>query len=413
MAIRKGEKTNLDNLIREFRSVIREEAKNINASLAFQNAAQSFFVNLRATLERFPETSELAEDVKAIKEESLKDIEYLIDRAASNMEKNGMEVFLAKNGSEARKYILKKLADVEERTIVKSKSMTLREIGLRRFLEEKGFEVWETDLGDFLVQLVNEEPMHLTTPAAHLTREQIAIIIKEKLGTHRDVSSDVNSIVKSVRDFLREKIERAEVGFSGANAIAANTGSLLIIENEGNARLVTTLPRLHIAVVGVEKIVPTLEDAYKVAEVTWRYAGYEMPAYLDVISSASKTGDIEKKIVRGMHGPEEVLVVLLDNGRVRASKGFLRDALKCLRCGACMYACPIFSELRGRWGNSYMGGIGVLWSAIIGEDFAHHALACLLCSRCAEVCPVGIDSGKIIRELRKMFIEEFLKGSRS
>ena len=293
--------------------------------------------------------------------------------------------------------------------------MTLKEIGLRNFLKDKGFEVWETDLGDFIIQLANDEPMHLTAPAVHLTKESIAKLMKVEKFEELE-SPDANSIVRLIAGFLREKISKAEIGFTGANAIAANSGSLVIIENEGNIRLVSGLPKLHVAVVGVEKIVPSLLDAYKVAEVTWRYAGYEMPSYLNVISSPSKTGDIEKKLVKGAHGPEKVSVVLLDNGRTSA-KGSLREALKCLRCGACLFACPVFSELRGKWGDTYMGGIGVAWDAIIHDaitdsgniyqaKYKAHALACLLCSRCAEVCPMGIDSGEILRELRASFLRD-------
>lgn len=390
----------------KFRNAIREELENKDSFNAFQNASESFFSSLRLAFDRFPDTAKLAAEVRKIKENSLENLEYLIDVATQNLERNGIDVFFAKDALDARRYILEELSGVKERTIVKSKSMTLKEIGLRYFLEKEGFEVWETDLGDFLVQLANDEPMHLTAPAIHLSKENIAKLV-EKFGELKN--RDANSIVRLIADFLREKIEKAEVGFTGANAIAANSGSLLIIENEGNARLVSSLPELHIAVVGVEKIVPSLQDAYKVAEVTWRYAGYEMPSYIDVISSPSKTGDIEKKLVKGAHGPERISVVLLDNGRT-AAKGLLREALKCLRCGACLFACPVFGELRGRWGDTYMGGIGVAWDAIInsGEAYKAHALACLLCSRCAEVCPVGIDSGRILRELRASFIRELL-----
>jgi|Deesub1362A_J573_1020465.scaffolds.fasta_scaffold00125_45 L-lactate dehydrogenase complex protein LldG len=399
----------LDMGVKEFRKVIKTEIKNFDAQLAFKRASESFRRNLENVIRKYPQTMDLIEEVRKVKEDSITNLKNLVEITIENMEANGIKVIFAKTAADAREAILEELGFSEDGKgiVAKSKSMTLEEIGLREFLEMNGFEVWETDLGEFIIQLTGDRPMHLTSPAIHISKETIAKLINERINNSGEIDS-IDSIVKAVRIFLRDKLINAKAGISGSNVISAETGSLMIIENEGNARLTTGLPRKHIAVVGIEKIVPRLSDAYRVAELTWRFAGYGMPSYFEVISSPSKTGDIEKKIVMGAHGPEELTVVLLDNGRLKASRDeVLREALKCLRCGACMYECPVFSELRGNWGEVYMGGIGVLWSAIIGSKFAHLAMACLLCSRCGEICPAGIDAGKLIREIRKRVIAEF------
>ena len=212
---------------------------------------------------------------------------------------------------------------------------------------------------------------------------------------------------------MRKKFIEAEVGISGANVIAADPGLIFILENESNTRLATSLPEKHIVIAGMEKVVPTLYDAIKVADVIMKYAGYRTVSYLNVIGGPSKTGDIEKKVVYGAHGPKELHVVFLDNGRVKASKDpILKEALYCLRCGACMYVCPVFRQYGGYWGGEvYVGGIGVIWTAITeGLEKAYMpSFLCLLDGGCTEQCPVKIDQSKIIRAIRRKGNELFRK----
>ena len=387
----------------EFKEMIKKVLEDVNLSTALTRALKSYKSNRTRAISKFPYTAKLAEEVRKIKEESIEDLENLLKITSENMEENGIVTHFARNSDEARKIVYELLSDCN--LIVKSKSMTTEEIGLREFLESKGIEVWETDLGEFIIQILNERPMHIITPAIHIPREVIAEGISRKTRIN---CSEVPEIVSAVRQYLREKFHKAEAGISGANVVAADTGSLILIENEGNIRLTTGLPEKHIAIVGIEKIVPTLNDALKVAEVIWRYAGYTVPSYINIISSPSKTGDIEKVIVKGAHGPRELHVVFLDNGRLKASKDkTLKKALYCLRCGACMYECPVYQQLSGYWGEAYMGGIGVAWTAITGGDYTHLAFLCLLCGRCAEYCPMKIDNSEIIRELRSRLCSKY------
>ncbi len=388
-----------------FKSEIKKVLQDKNLVTALKRAVKSYRASRARVLQKFPHTYKLAEEVRKIKERSIEMMPELIKIASENMTENGISVHFARDAESGKKIVYDLLSDCN--CVVKAKSMTTEELKLREFLEDKGIEIWETDLGEFIIQMLNEKPMHIITPAIHLPRETIAKVLSERIEGI-DTNCDVQKIVRAVKLYLRDKFLSADAGISGANVVAAETGSIVIIENEGNARLVTGLPEKHIAVIGVEKIVPTLSDALKVAEVTWRFAGYTVPSYLNVISSPSKTGDIEKVIVKGAHGPSELHVVFLDNGRIRATQDkYLKEALLCLRCGSCMYECPVYQKLSGHWGgDAYTGGIGVAWTAITGGDYVNMAFLCLLCGKCAEICPMKIDSSEIIRELRRRVLSK-------
>jgi L-lactate dehydrogenase complex protein LldG len=216
-------------------------------------------------------------------------------------------------------------------------------------------------------------------------------------------------MVATARKLLREKYFQADIGMSGANVVAADTGTLFLIENEGNIRLATGAPPVHIALVGMEKLVPTLGDSFKVAEVTWRYANYTVPGYVSMVSSPSKTGDIEKVTTYGAHGPKELHVIFMDAGRTELAKHpVLRQALYCLRCGGCLYECPVFAVTAGHFGDKYFTGIGAVWAAMISqnrEKAAAIAYTCLTCGRCKVRCPVEIDVPAMVVELRKLMAE--------
>lgn len=378
---------------------IKKILKDEKLKKALKRALTSYKSNFEEVIQKYPQTIDLAREVRKIKEKSIDELKNNIKIAKENLEENGIDVYFAKNGSEANKIIYNLINDLGG-VVVKSKSMTSEEIDLRGFLESKGIEVWETDLGEFIIQILNERPMHVITPAIHLTKERIVEILQKEINSS---AYKIYEIVGDVRKFMREKFDNAKVGITGANVLAAETGSLILIENEGNIRLTSTLPEKHIAIVGVEKIVYGLSDALKVAEVTWRFAGYKMPSYVDIISTPSKTGDIEKVTVRGAHGAKEVHVVLLDNGRLKAAENdVLKEALYCLRCGACMYECQVYQNLSGYWGENYVGGIGIAWDYITKGLINEMAFCCLLCGRCKEICPVNIDCAKINRWLRSL-----------
>ncbi len=351
------------------------------------------------------QASELAARVREAREESILKLRELTKQAADSIEDNGGAAYIARTAEEARRIAGELVGS--SRLVVKAKSMTTEEIGLREHLEELGNEVWETDLGELIVQLLGSKPMHFTAPAIHVTREEVAELFRRKLSI--EVGDSIPELTKAARAFLREKFLKADVGVTGANAIAADSGMLFIIENEANARLASTLPEKHIAVAGVEKLYRTSLEAWMAIEVTMRYAGYKATSYVNIVASPSKTGDIEKTVVYGAHGPRELHVILVDNGRYKAAEDpVLREALYCLRCGACQYMCPVFKVVGGYWGGrTYVGGIGVVWTAITGsiEEAMLHSYTCLLCGRCMEACPLKIDQPKMIRELRRRWVE--------
>jgi L-lactate utilization protein LutB len=251
--------------------------------------------------------------------------------------------------------------------------------------------------------------MHILSPAIHVPREDVARLFSKVIGQEISEESDIAAMVGAAREFLRDKFFRADIGISGANVVAADTGTLFIIENEGNIRLATGAPPVHIALVGMEKLVPTINDAYKVSEVTWRYANYTVPSYVSLISGPSKTGDIEKVTTYGAHGPGQFHVIFLDGGRTRLAKyPKLMQALYCLRCGGCLYECPVFAVTAGHFGDKYFAGIGAVWAAIVNEDLekaASIAYTCLTCGRCRQRCPMKIDVPEMIIELRKLLAE--------
>jgi len=285
--------------------------------------------------------------------------------------------------------------------------MTGEEIELREYLEELGNEVYETDLGEFIIQKLHSRPMHILSPAIHVPKEDVAELFSKITG--EKLEPDIAKLVATARKLLREKYFEADIGMSGANVVAADTGTLFLIENEGNIRLATGAPPVHIALVGMEKLVPTLGDAYKVAEVTWRYANYTVPSYVSLVSGPSKTGDIEKVTTYGAHGPKELHVIFMDAGRTGLAKHpILRQALYCLRCGGCLYECPVFAVTAGHFGDRYFTSIGAVWAAMVSQDMekaASLAYTCLTCGRCKVRCPVEIDGAEMVVALRKLIVE--------
>ncbi len=378
---------------------------------AVRRYTENYYHSLQEILEQFPETKALADEVRKVREDVIDNLEYYVDNAMKAIEGMGGHAYLAKDAEEARKII----GDIvgSERIIVKSKSLVGEEIGLYEYLTSLGNEVWETDLGELLIRIASQKPMHMIAPSINMRREDAARILREKLGLDVSEDSPVEEIVRVVREFLRRKYVEAHVGITGANMIASDTGSIILIENEGNIRLSSGFPPIHVVVTGVEKVYPTLIDAFKAAIVAMRYAGYPVSRYINVISGPSATGDIEKIAVRGAHGPRELHVVFVDNGRLEAAKDpVLREALYCIRCGACQLACPVFREVAGYWGGRvYSNGIGVAWTYIT-EGIARAgplSMACLFMGRCKQTCPLRIDIPGLVREIRKRYMSTLLK----
>ncbi len=390
-----------------YKKEIMGAAHNDRLRLALSRAVKSFRANVKNALQKFPHTVALADEVLKIKEKAIPDMEKLTRQAITSIEENKGKGYIARTAEEALGIISNLVGT--KKLIVKGKSMTGEEIGLREHLEEKGNEVYETDLGEFIIQKLGDRPMHITSPSIHVPREDVARLFSKVMGQEIAPDAEIADMVAAAREYLRDKFFRADIGISGANVVAAETGTLFIIENEGNIRLSTSAPPVHIALVGMEKLVPTLSDAFKVSEVTWRYANYTIPSYVSLVSGPSKTGDIEKVTTYGAHGPKELHVIFLDGGRTRLAKyPRLRQALYCLRCGGCLYECPVFAVTAGHFGDKYFTGIGAVWAAIVNKDLEKAAsitYTCLTCGRCRQRCPVKIDVPEMIIELRKLLAE--------
>ncbi|MBI2836147.1 MAG: lactate utilization protein [Chloroflexi bacterium] len=390
----------------EYKKEIMDAAHNERIRLALSRAIASYRSNANNALGKFPHTVKLAEEVREIKERAIADMDALAHQACEALEFNHAKAYIARTPEEALNIIDGIVG--KGKLIVKGKSMTGEEIGVREHLEEMGNEVCETDLGEFIIQKLGSRPMHILSPAVHVPREDVAKLLTQITGEEFP-PQDIPRMVAAARTLLREKYIKADIGISGANVVAADTGSLCIIENEGNARLSTSLPPVHIALVGMEKLVPTFSDACKVAEVTWRYANYTVPSYVSFISGPSKTGDIEKVTTYGAHGPAEMHVIFLDAGRTELAKDpVLRQVLYCLRCGGCLYECPVFAVTAGYFGDKCFAGVGAVWAAMISEKTekaAAMAYTCLTCGRCKVRCPMAIDTPAMMVELRGQLVE--------
>jgi L-lactate dehydrogenase complex protein LldG len=360
------------------------------------------------TLEAYPELRELAKMVEDAKQKVISNIDYYIDLAVESLKKINAEPYVVSDAAEAREVVGKIVG--KGKIVIFSKSMVAEELGLQKHLEKLGNEVWETDTGEFLIRLAGTKPMHTTAPAIHLSRERIVKLLREKIGIKLPEDASHEEIVAAIRGFLREKMVKADVGITGANALAADTGSIVLVENESNIRLVTSLPPVHIAIVGIEKIYPSLTIALAAAIVQAAWAGLYPPTYLNVISGPSSTADIERKRVYGAHGPRKVHVILVDNGRRSAAKhSVLKGQLKCVKCGRCQWECPVWQQTANLWGGPVYGGpMGMGWTAItLGvREASELSMLCLNCGRCDQVCPVHVPLTSIIRWLKQQYMGE-------
>ncbi len=377
-----------------------------NRRRGISRAVASYIEARDYALSCLPDLERIRKEVRRVKESAIERMDELRRMASERIVESHGNVYYAKDAKEAREIFIDLVG--RGKTVVKSKSLVTEEIELNEALEDQRNRVFETDLGEFIIQIRGEKPTHIINPSVHVPKEEVARTFSELIG--RELKPDIPELVGVAREYLREKFFSADVGITGANVVAANTGTLFIIENEGNARFVSNAPPVHICITGIEKIVPTLEDAFKVVQVLPPYAtGVLMSAYVSMVTSPSRTADIEKTLVYGAHGPKELHVIFLDNGRSRMLKDpILKEALYCIRCGGCMYECPVYRVLGGSFGHNYFGGIGIIWSAFTqGEDNIAAAIdACTKCGRCKEVCPLDIDIPKMIECLKARLVEK-------
>src|SRR5256885_1030639 len=350
----------------------------------------------------------LRADLTERKAKAVDDMPELVERFTREAEAVGAKVYRAVDAEEARRIVTAICRAKKAKLVVKSKSMATEEIGLTDHLESQGIHAVETDLGEWIIQLAGERPSHLIAPAIHKTREEVPELFSKVVG--HPVADDIASLVAVARKELRQSFIDADIGITGGNALIADTGTLMLVTNEGNADLATTLPAVHIAVVGIEKIVPTIDDAIAIVKLLARSGtGQKITSYTQFITGPSRSADIELKAQIGVHGPKELHFVLLDNGRTAMRDDpFARDALRCIRCGACSNVCPSYQEVGGHvFGHIYTGPIGLVvspWHHGI-DSVAHEQALCMGCNACDTVCPVSIPLASLITDVRAKAVE--------
>lgn len=357
--------------------------------------ARDGFVAKRAVqVAELSEFEALREAAKTLKDHVLDHLDHYLERYEAAVVAAGGQVHWARDDAEARRIILDICKRVDARTVTKGKSMVSEEIGLNTALIDAGLTVVETDLGEYIIQLAGEAPSHIIAPAVHKTREQVSDLFEKAHGGPR--LTEIADLVDAARLALRERYFQADVGITGGNFLIAETGSSLIVTNEGNGDLTQTLARVHIVTAGIERVVPTLDDATLFLRLLARSAtGQETETYTTISTGPKPADDLD--------GPEEYHVVLVDNGRSRMLAGPFREMLRCIRCGACMNHCPVYGAIGGHaYGWVYPGPMGsVLTPLIKGLDAAYDLPnACTLNGRCASVCPVKIPLPDLLRRLR-------------
>jgi len=358
--------------------------------------ATTKFIDLRReAFAVFPEGEALRDRARAIKEATLQRLDHHLERLVGNIERLGGHVHYAANSEEARRIVVDIARRADARMAVKSKSMATEEIDLNEALEREGITPVETDLGEYIIQLAHERPSHIIAPAIHKTKGQVAELFERELK--RPVEADPEELTKIARAELRQKFLQADIGITGANFAVAETGTVVLVTNEGNGRMVTSLPRVHVAVMGAEKVVPSMTDLMVFLAILAKSAtGQKLSVYTTLVRGPRRAGELE--------GPEEFHLVLLDSGRIAQLGGPLREALSCLRCGACLNVCPVYRQIGGHaYGHTYPGPIGILLTAMLEgtqsvKELAH---ASSLCGACADACPVRIDIPKMLIELRR------------
>ena len=367
---------------------------------------EGFPVRRRAAVERLPEFEALREEGKRIKEHTLAHLDAYLERWEAKVVAAGGHVHWCGTPEEARQAVLAICRRLGAKTVTKGKSMVAEEIGLNEFLEEKGITPVETDLGEYIIQIRGEPPSHIIAPAIHLVKEQVEESFRAT-HTHLDPArqlSEPRQLTDEARDILRGKFLAADVGITGANFLIAETGSSVIVTNEGNGDLTQLLPKAHIVTTTIEKVVPTLEDATTLLRLLARSAtGQEFSTYTTFSTGPKRPDDLD--------GPEEYHVVLIDNGRSAMLGSEFEDMLRCIRCGACMNHCPVYGAVGGHaYGWVYPGPMGaVLTPSLIGvEEAGHLPNASTFCGRCESVCPMKIPLPKMMRHWREREFEQRL-----
>jgi L-lactate dehydrogenase complex protein LldF len=350
---------------------------------------------------QFAELNLARERAKNLKWRAIETLDQQLENFETAITRRGAKVIWAEDAKQALEEIGKICAEKNCKTLVKSKSMVTEEIHLNDFLEKKGIESIETDLGEYIQQLDGEPPYHIVTPAMHKSKEDIARLFAEKLGTDPSLTPEQLTLV--ARDILRAKYREAEVGVTGANFIIADIGAIAVTENEGNGRLSCSMPKTHIVVVGIEKVIPSMTDLSLFWPLLATFGtGQRITSYNTIITGPKQEGETD--------GPEEMYVVLLDNGRTNIlANEKQRESLYCIRCGACLNACPVYKNIGGHtYGTTYSGPIGSVITPHLKDlgEWKHLSYASSLCGNCTEVCAVKINLHELLLENRHEAVKE-------
>jgi L-lactate dehydrogenase complex protein LldF len=389
----------------DFKENVRVALGDVQLQRALNHVRSNFIGKRAKAVAGLPEFEELREAARDIKNHTLDHLDLYIEAYEARVAAAGGHVHFAETAADARDIILGICRRVGARTVTKGKSMISEEVGLNEHLAAHGIEPVETDLGEYIVQLRGEVPSHIIAPAVHVNQDQVEVDFR-RVHTHLPIDRDLReptSLLAEARGVLRDRFLAADVGITGANFLVAETGSSVIVTNEGNGDLTQILPRVHVVIASIEKLVPTLDDAATIMRVLARSAtGQDMSVYTTVSTGPRRPEDPD--------GPEEYHVVILDNGRTAMLGTEYQEMLRCIRCGACMNHCPVYHAVGGHaYGATYPGPMGqVLDPAIFGLELTHHLPnASTFCGRCESVCPMMIPLPKLMRHWRD---KEFERG---
>jgi L-lactate dehydrogenase complex protein LldF len=379
----------------EIKASDKQHRKTINFNISKYNAV------VPIGKKQFTDVHLAREKAKNIKWKAIETLDKQLETFEANITKKGAKVIWAENAEQALEEILKICQAKNCRTIVKSKSMVTEEIHLNKFLEKHNIESIETDLGEYIQQLDEEPPYHIVTPAMHKSKEDVAKLFADKLGTSPTLSP--NQLTLVAREKLREKYRQAEIGITGANFIVSDIGGIAITENEGNGRLSCSWPKTHIVITGIEKVIPSINDLALFWPLLATYGtGQKVTVYSTIVTGPRQVNEND--------GPEDMYVILLDNGRTNIlANGKLRESLYCIRCGACLNACPVYKNIGGHtYEATYSGPIGSVITPQLREmgEWKHLSYASSLCGNCTEVCAVKINLHELLLENRHEAVDE-------
>ena len=391
----------------QFKANAHEALGDAQLQKALGNVRSGFIDKRAKAAAKLPEFEALRDSARDIKDHALAHLDLYLEAYEAKVAASGGQVHYARTAAEANELVLAICREAGAKTVTKGKSMISEEIGVNAAIEAAGMVAVETDLGEYIIQLRGEAPSHIIAPAVHLNKEQVESDFRRvhtALDPHRDLSQPVQLLTEA-RAVMREKFLAADVGITGANFLVAETGTSIIVTNEGNGDLTQLLPRVHIVLASIEKVVPTLEDVSQILRVLARSAtGQDMSVYTTLSTGPRRAGDVD--------GPQAYHVILLDNGRTAMLGSEFQDMLRCIRCGACMNHCPVYGAIGGHaYGWVYPGPIGaVLTPQLIGvEEAGNLPNASTFCGRCESVCPVRIPLPSLMRHWREREFERHLQ----